>query len=53
MKLTDRKWKPFYIGKIFDKIVPGKAKGRNHLKHDDMAFPISGRQTATTVSLTL
>ena len=35
MKLTDRIWKPFYIGNIFDKIVPGKAKGRNHLKHDD------------------
>ncbi len=34
MKLTDRKWMPFYIGDIFDKIDPGKAKGHNHLTHD-------------------
>ena len=42
MKLTDRKWKPFYIGKIFDEIVSGKAKGRNHLKHDDKGVSYIG-----------
>lgn len=41
-KLTDRIWKPFYIGDIFDKIEPGKGKGRNHLKHDDSGIPYIG-----------
>ena len=36
MKLTDRKWKTFCIGDIFDKIEPGQAGGLNHLTHDDL-----------------
>ena len=35
IQLTDREWKPFRLGDIFDKIEPGKAKGHNHLTHDD------------------
>ena len=50
--LTDREWKPFYIGDIFDKIEAGKAKGHNHLTHDDKGSPISVRQTETTASST-
>lgn len=42
MKLTDREWKPFYIGDIFDKIEPGKAKGHNHLTHDDKGVSYIG-----------
>lgn len=40
--LTDREWKPFYIGDIFDKIEAGKAKGHNHLTHDDKGVPYIG-----------
>lgn len=40
--LTDREWKPFYIGDIFDKIESGKAKGHNHLTHDDKGVPYIG-----------
>ena len=42
MKLTDRQWKPLYIGDIFDKIEPGKAKGHNHLTHDDKGVSYIG-----------
>ena len=42
MKLTDRKWLPFYIGDIFDKLEPGKAKGRNHLIHDTLGVSYIG-----------
>ena len=42
MKLTDRKWLPFYIGDIFDKLEPGKAKGRNHLIHDALGVSYIG-----------
>ncbi len=30
-ELNDVEWKPFYIGNLFDKVVPGKGKGLNHL----------------------
>lgn len=42
MKLTDRKWKTFCIGDIFDKIEPGQAGGLNHLTHDDQGVSYIG-----------
>lgn len=41
-QLTDREWAPFFIGDIFDRIEPGKAKGHNHLTHDDKGVSYIG-----------
>ena len=41
-QLADRKWKPFYIGDIFEKLESGKAKGHNHLMHDSKGVSYIG-----------
>lgn len=30
--VNSAKWKPFIIGELFDRFIPGKSKGRNHLQ---------------------
>lgn len=42
MKLNDREWKPIAIINIFDKLIPGKGKGLNHLHQVKYGIPYIG-----------